>query len=41
MAAQCGHQFTAAQVTREFHPTASISSRTRCKRMLAGFGRSK
>ena len=34
-------EIMAAQVTREFHRRASTSSRTRCKRMPVGFGRSK
>lgn len=40
-AAERGRQIVAAQVTREFHPRARISSRTRCRRIPAGFGRSK
>ena len=34
-------QLSAAQVTRQFHPHASSSSRTRCKRTAAGLGWSK
>jgi hypothetical protein len=40
-AAERGHQIVAAQVTRKFHPSASISSRMRCRRTPEGLGRSK
>jgi len=39
--AQRSGQFAATQVSRNFHPNASTSSRTRCKRIPVGFGRSK
>ena len=38
---QCLYELAAAKVSRQFHPVASISSRTKCRRMCFGGALSK
>jgi hypothetical protein len=39
--AQCPDQFIAGQIAGQSHSETNTSSRTRCKRILDGLGRSK